>query len=93
MNNLPYVPQSIALEIKFIPCTNTRGAKVKVSCARLVANKSFSYDHSARGAYEQIEAALVAAGILPACVLDMGKHYVLVIPWQYREAVQAFLAK
>lgn len=70
---IPYVPQSIALEIKFVPPSNSRGAKVKVSCARLGANKTFSYDYSARGAYEQIEAALVSAGILPACVLDMGK--------------------
>lgn len=89
----PNIPQSIALEIKFFPPSNSRGAKVKVSCTRLVANKSFAYDYSARGAYEQIEKALIDKGILPSCVLDMGKAYVLVVPWQYREQVQAFLAK
>lgn len=89
----PYIPQSIALEIKYIPASNTRCARVRVSCKRLGLNKTFSYDYSARGAYEQIEAALIDSGILPSCVLDMGKHYILVIPWSYREQVQAFLSK
>ena len=89
----PNIPQSIALQIKFCGATNSKGARVKVTCQRLGANKSFPYDYSARGAYEQIESALIGAGILPACVLDMGKHYILVIPWQYRESVLAFLAK
>lgn len=89
----PNIPQSIALQIKFFGATNSKGARVKVSCQRLGANKSFSYDYSARGAYEQIESALVSAGILPACVLDMGKHYILVIPWAFYDQVQAFLAK
>ena len=91
--NYPNIPQSIALEIKFVPPTNSKGARVKVLCQRLGANKSFSYDYSARGAYEQIEAALVEKGILPACVLDMGKTYILVIPWEFYEEVKAFLAK
>lgn len=90
---IPYTPQSIALEIKFFGPTNNKGSRVKVTCTRLGANKTFSYDYSARGAYEQIEAALVAAGILPACVLDMGKHYILVIPWSFYEQVKAFLSK
>lgn len=93
MNNPPNVPQSIALQIKFCGATNSRSARVKVSCQRLGANKSFSYDYSARGAYEQIESALISKGIIPSCVLDMGKHYILVIPWQYRAEVLAFLAK
>lgn len=87
----PHIPQSIALEIKYIP-PNTRGAKVKVSCKRLDLNKVFSYDYSARGAYEQIEKALIDKGILPSCVLDMGKGYILVIPWNYREQVMEFLS-
>lgn len=91
--NYPNIPQSIALQIKFFGATNSKGARVKVSCQRLGANKSFSYDYSARGAHEQIEAALVEKGILPSCVLDMGKTYILVIPWQYRVEVLAFLAK
>jgi len=91
--NYPDIPQSIALEIKFFGATNSRSARVKVTCQRLAANKSFSYDYSARGAYEQIEKALVEKGIVPACVLDMGKYYVLVIPWSFYEEVQTFLAK
>ena len=91
--NYPNVPQSIALQIKFFGATNTKSARVKVSCQRLSANKSFSYDYSARGAYEQIEGALISAGIIPSCVLDMGKHYILVVPWSFYEHVKTFLAK
>lgn len=89
----PNIPQSIALETKYIPASNTRCAKVRVSCKRLGLNKAFSYDYSARGAYEQIEKALIDSGIMPSCVLDMGKTYVLVIPWSYREQVEALLSK
>lgn len=91
--NPPNIPQSIALQIKFFGATNSRSARVKVTCQRLAANKSFSYDYSARGAYEQIEKALVDAGIVPSCVLDMGKTYILVVPWSFYEQVNAFLAK
>lgn len=87
----PNIPQSIALQIKFFGATNSRSSRVKVTCQRLAANKSFSYDYSARGAYEQIEKALVEKGILPSCVLDMGKHYILVIDWNYRESIIDFL--
>lgn len=89
----PHIPQSIALEIKYIPASNTRGAKVRVTCKRLGLNKFFSYDYSARGSYEQIEKALIDKGIVPSCVLDMGKGYVLVIPWSYCEQVMGFLSK
>lgn len=88
----PHTPQSIALEIKYFGATNSKPARVKVTCKRLAANKSFSYDYSARGAYEQIERALIDKGIIPDSVLDMGKHYILVIPWGYREQVVDFLA-
>lgn len=91
MNNPPNIPQSIALEIKYIGASNTMCGRVKVICKRLAANKTFSYDYSARGAYEQIEAALVEKGILPSCVLDMGKHYILVIPWSFYDRVIDFL--
>jgi hypothetical protein len=89
----PYIPQSIALEIKYIPASNTRCARVRVTCKRLGLNKTFSYDYSARGAYEQIEKALIDKGIVPSCVLDMGKTYILVIPWAFYDQVKAFLAK
>ena len=89
----PNIPQSIALQIKFFGATNSKAARVKVSCQRLGANKSFSYDHSARGAYEQIEKALVDAGIVPSCVLDMGKTYILVIAWAFYEKVNEFMGK
>jgi hypothetical protein len=91
--NYPNIPQSIALQIKFCGATNSKGARVEVSCQRLGANKSFPYDYSARGAYGQIESALVSAGILPACLLDMGKHYILVIPWSFYEEVLTFMGK
>ncbi len=88
----PNIPQSIALQIKFFGATNSKSARVKVTCQRLAANKSFPYDYSDRGAYEQIEKALINNGILPTCVLDMGKHYILVIPWEFYDQVIDFLS-
>ena len=84
--------QSIALPIKFRGPTNNRGSRIGVSCKRLELNKTFSYDYSQRGAYEQVESALLGAGIQCACLLDMGDTYILVIDWSYREALTAFMA-
>lgn len=83
--------QSIALQIKFRGPTNNRGSRIKASCKRLSLNKTFSYDYSQRGAYEQLESALLNAGIPCQCLLDMGDSYILVIDWQYREALMAFM--
>lgn len=85
--------QAIAMSVKYICPSNKRGSRVKVSCKRLALNKTFSYDYSARGAYEQIENALFSAGIPCESVLDMGKSYILTVNWSHRESVQKFLGK
>jgi len=84
-------PQCIALSVKFLGPSNHRGSRVKASCKRLSLNKTFSYKYEENGAVEQIEAALLRAGIPCQSLLDMGDHYILVIDWQYREALTAFM--
>jgi len=84
--------QQIALSVKFLGPTNNRGSRIKVSCKRLSLNKTFSYSYAERGAYEQIEGALLKAGIPCAGLLDMVDSYILVIDWSHREAVTAFMA-
>lgn len=84
-------PQSIALSVKFLDPTNYRGSRIKTSCKRLSLNKTFSYKYEENGAVEQIEAALFRAGIPCQSLLDMGDHYILVIDWQYREALTSFM--
>ena len=37
---------ALTINTKYLPCTNTRGARIKVSCSN-GATKTYSYDHQA----------------------------------------------
>lgn len=82
--------QALALEVKYFGPTNSRGSRIQVKCRRLEKSKMISFDYSARSTYEQIQQELAAAGIECESLLDMCGHYILVIDWQYREALEKF---
>jgi len=60
-------PNKIAIAVSFIPCTNTKGSRVKVQIPRMHSKKFFSYSHECNSPADQIEKLLGDNDIWPVC--------------------------
>jgi hypothetical protein len=82
--------QALSIIVKYFGPTNTRGARIIITCPYLEKSKKVSYSHEYNGSLEQIEALLLDSGIPCLNWIEGEKFQILTIDWSHREKLISF---
>ena len=77
----------IAIEVKFLGATNSRGSRICLRLPRWKRSKLIPYRHECRDTEEGARSFLNEHGVTPDTLLDMDSHYVLACDWSERPAI------
>lgn len=84
----PDPEHKIAIVVKFLPATNSRGSRIGLSLPRWDNKaKRIPYNHECRDTESGARAWLAEKGVTPDTLLDLGTHYVLACEWVQRPAI------
>jgi len=73
----------LAVIVKYIPATDTKGSRVKLTLPRYKKSKFISFDHSLNTSYQIAEAYLNANNISVKAEADLGEEHLLLVSWDY----------
>jgi len=73
----------LAVIVKYIPASDTKGSRVKMTLPRDKKSKTIAFDHEYNTSYQIAEAYLKGKGIEVKAEADMGEEHLLLIAWDY----------